>query len=127
MQKKRLKFLALLKTYLPTDVDIKKDLEYRAYFHEQQLNAPIDKGTVVGGLNVYLNGNLVGSSRIVADDTVEENSFLIFMEEMKSFFLSRYFLIFVIIAIPSIVVFLYFERMGKRCKRSERAQYKKFF
>ena len=39
-----------------------------------------------------------------------------FMKEMKSFLISRYFLIFIAIALPSVLAFLYFERM-KRYRR----------
>ena len=38
------------------------------------------------------------------------------MKEMKNFLISRYFLIFIGIALPAILAFLYFERM-KRYRR----------
>lgn len=102
--------------YLPKDIDMKRDLEYRAYFHDKELSAPISKSAVIGGINVYFNGKYVGSTRIISTSSVEENSFLTFMKEMKSFLISRYFLIFIAIALPSVLAFLYFERM-KRYRR----------
>ena len=100
--------------FIPKDTDLKKKLEYRAYFHETELIAPINEGDVLGGLNIYLDGVFIGSTRIISATTVEENGFLIFMRDMKEFFLSRYFGLFLLIAIPSLSIFLYFDYMKKR-------------
>ena len=102
--------------YLPKDINPNKALEYRAYFHDKELSAPIDKNAIIGGINVYYNDKLIGSTRIISSDAVEENTFLTFMKEMKNFLISRYFLIFIGIALPAILAFLYFERM-KRYRR----------
>ena len=102
--------------FIPKNTDLKKKLEYRAYFHDSELIAPINTGDVIGGLNIYLDGVLIGSTRIISDTTVKENEFLIFMKEMKSFLLSRYFLIFVFAAIPSLAIFLYIDYMKVRRK-----------
>ena len=104
--------------YLPKDTNPKKDLEYRAYFHDDELSAPIEKDAILGGINVYHNGKLIGSARIISSDSVEENTFLTFMKQMKGFLISRYFLIFIGIALPSILILLYVERM-KRYRRGK--------
>ena len=104
--------------FIPKNTDLKKGLEYRAYFHDTDLIAPINKGDVLGGLNIYLDGVLVGSTRIVSNDTVEENSFLIFMKEMKGFLLSGYFLIFILLLIPSLSIFLYFDYVKFRRRKN---------
>lgn len=103
--------------FLPKNIDIKKHLKYRVFIHDTELIAPINEGDVLGGLNIYLDGVLIGSTRIVSKNTVEENSFLIFMKEMKAFLLSRYFLIFILAAIPSLAIFLYIDYMNGRRKR----------
>ena len=91
--------------------------------HDTDLIAPINEGDVLGGLNIYLDGVLIGSTRIISKNTVEENSFLIFMKEMKGFLLSRYFVIFIIVALPSLAIFLYIDFMkGRR----QRVKYIKF-
>lgn len=113
--------------YLPQNVDLKKDLEYRVFFHDNVLRAPISEGDVVGGLNIYFDGELVGSAKLISDKSVEENSFLIFMDMMKDFFLSRYFIIFVLVLIPSLLVFAYFSRLSMRRKKKAHINSKNFF
>ena len=102
--------------YIPKNIDLKKRIEYRVYFHNKDLVAPINEGDVLGGLNIYLDGKLIGSARIISGSSVEENSFLIFMRDMKSFLASRYFLIFILVATPSLAIFLYFDYMKRRRK-----------
>lgn len=102
--------------FIPKNTDLKKKLEYRAYFHDTELSAPINEGDVLGGLNIYLDGILVGSARIVSNTSVQENGFLVFMKNMKSFLLSRYFLIFILIALPSLVIYIYIDYMKNRRK-----------
>ena len=104
--------------FIPKDTDLKKHIEYRAYFHDTELIAPISEGDVLGGLNIYLDGVFIGSTRIIANEAVEENPFLVFMMEMKGFIVSGYFLIFAIIAIPSLAVFLYFDYMKFRRRKN---------
>ena len=109
--------------YIPKNIDLKKRLEYRVYFHNTSLVAPINEGDVLGGLNIYLDGKLIGSARIISGSSVEENSFLIFMKDMKSFLVSRYFLIFILAAAPSLAIFLYVDYM--KCRRKN-VRYIKF-
>jgi hypothetical protein len=102
--------------FIPKNIDLKKKLEYRVYFHDTELIAPINEGDVLGGINIYLDGVLIGSTRIISATTLEGNDFLIFMKNMKSFLISRYFLIFIFIAIPSLAAFLYINYMKNRRK-----------
>ena len=101
--------------FIPKDTNLKK-LEYRVYLHDTDLTAPISEGDILGGMNVYLDGVLIGSTRIISGTSVEENGFLIFMRDMKNFFLSRYFGIFLLIATPVLAVYLYFDYMKNRRK-----------
>lgn len=103
--------------FLPKNIDLKKRLEYRAYFHDTDLIAPITEGDVLGGLNIYLDGVLVGTTRIISDKSVEENSFLVFMKDMRGFLLSRYFLIFLLALIPTLTLCLYYDYTHSKRKR----------
>ena len=103
--------------FIPKDIDLKKQLKYRVYIHDTELSAPINEGDVLGGLNIYLDGELIGTTRIISKNTVKENEFLIFMKDMKAFLISRYFLIFLAVAIPSIIIFLYIDFIKGRRSR----------
>ena len=113
--------------FVPKNVDLNKQLEYRVYFHDTALTAPISKGDILGGMNVYLDGKLVGSTRIISNTTVAENSFLIFMKNMKEFLLSRYFLTFVVIVIPALAIFLYFDFRRQRRTKVGYVKYKRIY
>lgn len=102
--------------FIPKNIDLTKKLEYRAYFHDTELIAPIKEGDVLGGLNIYLDGVLIGSTRIISTTSLEENEFLIFMKEMKGFLLSRYFLIFMVIVAPSLAIYIYIDYTKTRRK-----------
>lgn len=110
--------------YIPSGTDSKKDLKYKPFFHDEELKAPISKGDVIGGINVYLDGEFLGTSRIIASESVAESEFLRFMNEAKHFLISRYFLIFLAILLPALAIFLYFEGMSKR-RRKVRFKHKK--
>jgi len=102
--------------FIPKNTDLKKRLEYRVYFHDKELTAPINEGDVIGGLNIYLDGVLIGSTRIVSNQSVAENGFLIFMKNFKDFLLSRNFFIFIFIVTPSLAIYLYIDYMKNRRK-----------
>ena len=91
------------------------------------LKAPIAKGDVIGGINVYLDGKFLGTTRIVASESVAESEFLRFMNEAKHFLVSRYFLIFLAVLLPALALFLYFERMGKRRRKARFNRKKSLF
>ena len=112
--------------YLPNGVDAKNDLKYSVFLHGDVIDAPVNENTVLGGVNVYYKGELVASGVLVSNETISENSFLAFMNSMKEFLLSRYFLIFLVFLLLGILTFLYFDRKRQRRKKVGYIQYKKF-
>ena len=115
-----------LYAYLPSDIDKNKDLKYRIFLHNETLDAPVSKGDIVGGVNVYYKGEPIASGVLVAGETFEANSFLVTMNSMKEFLLSRYFLIFFAFFAIGILIFLYLDRNFRRRKKVGYIHYKKF-
>lgn len=109
--------------YLPDGIDLKKDLEYKPYLHDKNLSAPISEGDVIGGINIYYNGELVGTSRAIADQSVDESEFLAFMNGMKAFFVSRYFLIFLAVLIFAVAVFVFFDKIKRKKRRRNKISF----
>ena len=95
--------------------------------HDDIIQAPIEEGAVVGGINVYYGEKIIACGVLVSNKSMEENSFLVFMNSMKEFLLSRYFLIFLVFLLIGILIFLYFDRKHRRRKRVGYIQYKNFF
>lgn len=113
--------------FIPNGTDFKKDLKYKPFFHNEELKAPISEGDVIGGVNVYLDGNFIGTSRIIASESVAESEFLRFMNEAKYFLISRYFLTFLAFLIPSLLALLYFDKVGKRRRKARFNRNKSIF
>lgn len=113
--------------YLPKNANLSKDLKYTVFLHDNEIDAPIEKGAVVGGINVYYKNKIITTGYLISNETIEANSFLLFMGSMQDFLLSRYFLIFFILFFIAILIFLYFDRMYLRRKRVGYIKYKKFF
>ena len=103
----------VLPCVLPEDlyvfVDYSTDLESLLlvpYLHDTQMSAPIKKNSVVGVVDVYSDGVLVGSSRLVAAEDVEPNFVLYTMKVAKDFLLSKIFIIAAVIFVILLVVYL---------------------
>ncbi len=73
-------------------IDIDRDLTYRYYFHENPVQAPITIGEIVGGVDVILNGNVIGTGVMITENSLTATPILILLENMRSFFTSRFFI-----------------------------------
>ena len=113
--------------FLPSNLDAKNDLKYSVFLHDDVLNAPIEDGMVVGGVNVYYKGSFVATGTLVSYQSIQENSFLTGMSSMKEFLLSRYFLIFVFLLIIGFLAFLCYDRKHQRRRKVGYISYKNFF
>ncbi len=103
-------------TYM--SIDAEKDLEYKYYLHNEPLNAPIHNGMIVGGVDIFYDGELIGSGVLVAEDEIEASGILVKLDKLRNFFLGRLFWLIVIFAVVGIFVYLrlslVFTRKGKR-------------
>ena len=74
-----------------------KQYPLKVYFFAEELSAPIKKGEVLGGVDIYVDGKLCGNTTLVAANDVESNGFLAFMTYAKKMLVSRAFIIFFIV------------------------------
>ncbi|MBR0326360.1 MAG: D-alanyl-D-alanine carboxypeptidase, partial [Clostridia bacterium] len=80
-----------LSVYLPSDIDVDKDITTSMRLSADTLAAPVEKGAVVGYLNVYYGDEQIGSVELITGDEVERNSFLYTLELIKEYSKSRFF------------------------------------
>lgn len=106
-----------LYVFIPYGTDLKKEISFRPYLHDDRLVAPIREGEILGGVDVYLGKTLIASAPLVAKNKVEPNSILYILEQMKDFFLGRVFILCVVISLLLIAVYLYFASSYRRTKR----------
>ncbi len=110
---------------IPDIADPKNDISYRYYLYRDEITAPVKKGTVVGGVDVYYGEEWLCHSPLVAGKDMEINSFLKGMDSMKHFFFNRATLIALIaFVILCLVYFLWLERLLRR-KRYQQSDFKR--
>lgn len=97
------------------------DITCKVYLHTKDLTAPIEKDRVVGGVDYYYKNNLIAKSTLVTAQGIEANSLLLFLEEMKDFLTSSFFLL--ALAFIFILTFVYLFFIRKKSPRKRVKQY----
>lgn len=101
--------------------DITQDITYKYYLHENELNAPIGEGAVLGGVDIFYNDEIIGSTKLLAKESVEENSILFSLDKMKAFFLDRFFISSMISFVLLLIAYFVTEALNiKLIKTSKR-------
>ena len=101
------------------------DITYKVYFHNSTTEAPLAKGSVVGGVDFYYNGVLVATEKIITEQEVTPNTILLLLKTSREFLISRFFLIFIIIFVISVLIYFYIDSMSASKKRAYKARRKK--
>ena len=112
--------------FVDVDADVKKDLRYVTYLHSDELDAPMSKGSILGGVDVYYGDILVGRGELVAGEDVEPNAILYALSSMRDFLLDRMFIFALIIFIPLLIVYLCIDAKRSRHKKVGTLRFKRF-
>lgn len=106
--------------FLPTDVDVEKEVKYSWTTTEESLNAPLKAGEVVGQISATYTppgeeeAKVLGSCNLVVTSDVERSDFLYTLNRIENFTKSRGFIAAVIFAvIVSVGVVLFNARRRK--------------
>ena len=90
------------------NVNVEKDLEYRYYFHREELIAPINEGAIVGGVDILYNGEVLGSTYLYAGNTVKPGGIIYRIDQLRAFFSGSFFITFGISLVILLSLYLYF-------------------
>lgn len=77
--------------FLPTSVDISKDIRYSYNTFSDSLNAPIEAGEEAGTITVLYGNKILGSCPLVTTTSIARSDFLNFLAKVKEFTKSRFF------------------------------------
>lgn len=100
-----------------SNVNADKDIEYRYYFHRDELVAPITEGSIIGGVDMIYNGEVLGSAYLYAGNTVKPSGFIYVIDQLRSFFSGKFFVSFSIsLVILSALYFYFFEYSVQRIR-----------
>lgn len=94
--------------FLPTDVDIEKEVTYSWQTTEESLQAPVTKGQVVGTVSAVYDGNIIASGDLVVTSDVESSEFLYQLNRIEKLTKSKGFIAAIISAVVlsiSVVLF----------------------
>ncbi len=112
-----------LSVFVPKGIDLDNDISYSVCINDDELVAPISSGDIVGTINVFYDGILLASSPLVVKESVDKNTFLFVMDMIKSFVLSKSFIIALILFV--ILVIIYYAPKKRKKKRKKRKIRKK--
>ncbi|MBQ5649939.1 MAG: D-alanyl-D-alanine carboxypeptidase, partial [Clostridia bacterium] len=113
-----------LSVYLPSDIDVDKDITTSLRLSADTLAAPVEKGAVVGYLNVYYGDEQIGSVELITGDEVERNSFLYTLELIKEYSKSRFFRATAICAAVLTVVYVFASAAVRRSRARKNRRYR---
>ncbi|MBR6535164.1 MAG: D-alanyl-D-alanine carboxypeptidase [Clostridia bacterium] len=83
--------------YLPTTLDVEKDLKYEITVFKESLDAPVQEGQAEGRVTVYYAGQQLCSADLVTKNPVSRNKILYVIDQIEEFTSSRRFVITVIV------------------------------
>ncbi len=93
--------------FLPTDVNVKEEITYSWYTTEEELEAPLKEGQVVGRVSASRNGVVLGTSDLVVTSDVDRSDFLYTLDQIERFTKSGGFIAGVIMAIVLAVAVIF--------------------
>ena len=109
---------------LPDDASM-SDVSYEYYLNSNELTAPVEKGTVLGGIDFYYKGKLVAHGDLVSAKSISANSLLAFLDGMKNAFLSPIFILSLIFIALLTLIYFYLRRKTAFRRRINKYSYKK--
>ena len=88
-----------IEVYLPTTVNVERDIRYSYNTYEDAMDAPIATGEEAGTITVLMGDRILGSCTLVTTSSVARSEFLYFLARVRVFSQSRFFIATVIAAI----------------------------
>ncbi|MBQ7670728.1 MAG: D-alanyl-D-alanine carboxypeptidase [Clostridia bacterium] len=108
--------------FLPTDVDIEKEIEYSWSTTEETLRAPLKAGDVVGQISATYkapgdeDARILGSCNLVVTSDVDRSDFLYALNRIENFTKSRGFIAAVIFAVLATVAVILFNARRRKTR-----------
>jgi len=99
--------------FAPKNVNYKNALTYKIFYHNNELTAPVNQGTVIGGVDIYYNDEYLATARLLTETYIAESKLLVVLDQMKNYMLSRTTFIFILTLIPCLALYFYFTFLKK--------------
>lgn len=111
-----------LTAFLPSDIDLSKDIELLPKLNAPSLEAPVTEGQVVGFITVKYGDEILGTVDLITTDKVERSEFLYTLQRLKSFTSQRWFIasVIVLVLLTTAYIFVIASVRDKRNRRRRR-------
>lgn len=111
-----------LTAFLPSDIDVAKDIELLPKLNAPELEAPVTEGQVVGFITVKYGDEILGTVDLITTDKVERSEFLYALQRIKSFTTQRWFIAsaIVLVILTGVYIFVVASIRGKQTRRRRR-------
>ena len=96
-----------LTAFLPSDIDVSKDIELLPKLNAPSLKAPVVEGQVVGFISVKYGDEVLGTVDLITTDKVERSEFLYTLQQLKSFTSQRWFIASMIVLVLLTVAYIF--------------------
>ena len=95
-----------IEVYLPTTVNVERDIRYSYNTYEDAMEAPIATGEEAGTITVLMGDRILGSCTLVTTSSVARSEFLYFLARVRQFSQSRFFIATVVSAVVLSVIYV---------------------
>ena len=95
-----------IEVYLPTTVDVERDIRYSYNTYADTMDAPIATGEEAGTITVLMGERILGSCTLVTTSSVARSEFLYFLARVRQFSQSRFFIATVVVAVVLSIVYV---------------------
>lgn len=95
-----------IEVYLPTTVDVERDIRYSYNTYADAMDAPIATGEEAGTITVLMGERILGSCTLVTTSSVARSEFLYFLARVRQFSQSRFFIATVVAAVVLSIVYV---------------------
>ncbi len=111
-----------LTAFLPSDIDVSKDIELLPKLNEFELEAPVVEGQVVGFITVKYGDEVLGTVDLITTDKVERSEFLYTLQRLKTFSSQRWFIasMIALVILTAVYIFVVASVRDKRTRRRRR-------
>ena len=95
-----------IEVYLPTTVDVERDIRYSYNTYADTMDAPIATGEEAGTITVLMGERILGTCTLVTTSSVARSEFLYFLARVRQFSQSRFFIATVVAAVVLSTVYV---------------------
>ncbi len=109
-----------LNVYLPTDVDPETAIELSYVTYSDELQSPVTKGQVCGSVTAIYEGEILGTSDMVATADVARSELLYTFYKIEQFSKSKFFIATIVSAVILTIIYIFGNAFlrGRKVKRN---------